>query len=220
MPVIFAELASSFRPSQVSDPNSSAAAANGQYMLITREAYDAVGGHAAIGNNLLEDVALARAVKQSGRKIFFRYAPDAVRTRMYRDFAQLHEGWTKNLVLLFPSSGRLAALRITEFLLIVIGFAIAVAGGARGHWWQASAAASVGLIVYALFLARIRRAHFRWDANLLALLGLPLFSYLLLRSARAHAKGGVHWKGRTYSKGGTHSKGRAHSDQEFLATGN
>jgi glycosyltransferase involved in cell wall biosynthesis len=208
MPVIFAELASSFRPSQVSDPNSSAAAANGQYMLITREAYDAVGGHAAIGNNLLEDVALARAVKQSGRKIFFRYAPDAVRTRMYRDFSQLREGWTKNLVLLFPSSGRLAALRITEFLLIVISFAIAVAGGARGHWRQTSAAASVGLIVYALFLARIRRAHFRWDANLLALLGLPLFSYLLLRSARAHAKGGVHWKGRTYS------------DEGFLATGN
>jgi glycosyltransferase involved in cell wall biosynthesis len=214
MPVIFAELASSFRPSQVSDPNSSAAAANGQYILITREAYDAVGGHAAIGNNLLEDVALARAVKQSGRKIFFRYAPDAVRTRMYRDFSQLREGWTKNLVLLFPSSGRLSALRITEFLLIVISFAIAVAGGAREHWRQASAAASVGLIVYALFLARIRRAHFRWDANLLALLGLPLFSYLLLRSARAHAKGGVHWKGRTYSKG------RTHSDQEFLATGN
>jgi cellulose synthase/poly-beta-1,6-N-acetylglucosamine synthase-like glycosyltransferase len=203
MPVIFAELASSFRPSQVSDPNSSAAAANGQYMLITREAYDAVGGHAAIGNNLLEDVALARAVKQSGRKIFFRYAPDAVRTRMYRDFSQLREGWTKNLVLLFPSSGRLSALRITEFLLIVISFAIAVAGGARGHWRQASAAASVGLIVYALFLARIRRAHFRWDANLLALLGLPLFSYLLLRSARAHAKGGVHWKGRTYSDEGS-----------------
>src|ERR1700688_3524967 len=70
MPVIFAELAVSFRPSHVSDPNSAAAAANGQYILITREAYDAVGGHAAIATRLLEDVALARAVKQSGRKIF------------------------------------------------------------------------------------------------------------------------------------------------------
>ena len=71
MPVIFAELAASYRPSQVSDPNSPAAAANGQYILITREAYDAVGGHAAIAANLLEDVALARAVKHFGRKIFF-----------------------------------------------------------------------------------------------------------------------------------------------------
>jgi len=45
----------------VSDPNSPAAAANGQYILVTREAYDAVGGHAAIATDLLEDVALARA---------------------------------------------------------------------------------------------------------------------------------------------------------------
>ena len=43
MPVIFAELAASFRPSQVSNPNSTAAAANGQYILIAREAYNAVG---------------------------------------------------------------------------------------------------------------------------------------------------------------------------------
>jgi len=87
MPVIFAELAAGYRPSQVSDPNSPAAAANGQYILITREAYDAVGGHAALAGNLLEDVALARAVKRSGRKIFFRYGGDAVRTRMYRSFS-------------------------------------------------------------------------------------------------------------------------------------
>ena len=133
MPVIFAELAASFRPSQVSDPNSPAAAANGQYILITREAYDAVGGHAAIAANLLEDVALARAVKRSGRKIFFRYGADAVRTRMYRSFAQLREGWTKNLALLFPSPVRLAALRALEFVLIVASLAIAIAAALRGH---------------------------------------------------------------------------------------
>src|ERR1700741_3185007 len=73
MPVIFAELARTYRPSDVSDPRSPAAAANGQYLLITRSAYDAVGGHAAIATTLLEDVALARAVKASGRTIFFRF---------------------------------------------------------------------------------------------------------------------------------------------------
>ena len=133
MPVIFAELAASFRPSQVSDPNSSAAAANGQYILIMREAYDAVGGHAAIASSLLEDVALARALKRSGRKIFFRYGGDVVRTRMYRSFAQLREGWTKNLALLFPAPLRLAALRASEFLLIVASFAIAIGNGLRGR---------------------------------------------------------------------------------------
>jgi glycosyltransferase involved in cell wall biosynthesis len=199
MPVIFAELAATFRPSQVSDPNSSAAAANGQYILITREAYDAVGGHEAVAACLLEDVALARAVKQSGRKIFFRYGADAVRTRMYRNFSQLREGWTKNLALLFSSPVRLATLRAVEFVLIVSSFAIAIASALHRHRQSAIITALLCVIVYTFFLARIRHAHFSWDANVFALFGLPLFSYLLLRSARAHAKGNVLWKGRTYS---------------------
>jgi hypothetical protein len=199
MPVIFAELASSYRPAAVSDPHSPAAAANGQYILISREAYNAVGGHAAVAGSLLEDVAIAQAVKRSGRKIFFRYGGDAVRTRMYRSFAQLREGWTKNLALLFPSPLRLAALRALEFVLIVASFAIAMANAGRGRWLSAVVAAALGLILYGLFLSRIRKAHFPWGANLLALVGLPLFSYLLLRSKRAHTNGSVPWKGRKYS---------------------
>jgi glycosyltransferase involved in cell wall biosynthesis len=202
MPVIFAELAVSFRPSQVSDPNSPAAAANGQYILIAREAYDAVGGHAAIAATLLEDVTLARAVKRSGRKIFFRYGGDAVQTRMYRSFAQLREGWTKNLALLFPSPARLAAQRAIEFVLIVASFAISLVSAFRGHLQPAALAGMLAIILYALFLKRIRRAHFAWDANLLALLGLPIFSYLLLRSKRVHTNGSVPWKGRKYSQEG------------------
>src|SRR5271170_3921789 len=208
MPVIFAELAASYRPSQVSDPNSPAAAANGQYILITRESYDAVGGHAAVAANLLEDVALARAVKQSGRKIFFRYAADAVQTRMYRNFAQLREGWTKNLALLFPAPVRLAALRAIEFALIAASAAVAVSAALRGRWQPAILATSLAVIMYGLFLKRISRAHFAWDANLLAVLGLPLFSYFLLRSKSAHATGTVAWKGRKYS-----------DERRLLATG-
>ena len=92
MPVIFAELAATYRPSLVSDPKSPAAAANGQYILIARETYDAIGGHAAVSGSLLEDVALAKAVKASGRKIFFRFGGDAVRTRMYRSFFPTSRG--------------------------------------------------------------------------------------------------------------------------------
>jgi glycosyltransferase involved in cell wall biosynthesis len=199
MPVIFAELAASYRPSQVSNPRSAAAAANGQYILITREAYDAVGGHAAVAGTLLEDVALAGSVKRSGRKIFFRYGGDAVRTRMYRSFAQLREGWTKNLALLFPSPVRLAVMRALEFVLIAASLAINLAAALRGRWQPAVVAGMLGAILYALFLARIRRAHFAWDANIFALFGLPAFSYLLLRSKSAHANGSVRWKDRKYS---------------------
>ncbi len=132
MPVIFAELASTFRPRDVCNPQSPIAAANGQYLLITREAYDAVGGHAAVANDLLEDVALARRVKQSGRRLRFRVARDAVRTRMYRTWPQMREGWTKNLALLFGRPGRLAALRSLEFVASVGAFTAAVVAFAIG----------------------------------------------------------------------------------------
>ena len=199
MPVIFADLASTYSPSRVSDPGSPAAAANGQYILISREAYDAVGGHAAVASSLLEDVALARLVKRSGRRIFFRYGADAVRTRMYRSFAQLREGWTKNLALLFPSPLRLALLRTTEFVLIGSSAAVATLAATNGRTTTAFATAILFVILYGLFLKRIRKAHFSWDANALALLGLPLFFYLLLRSTLFHKKGGVTWKGRQYA---------------------
>jgi glycosyltransferase involved in cell wall biosynthesis len=199
MPVIFAELAATYRPSLVSDPRSSAAAANGQYLLISREAYEAVGGHTAIAGSLLEDVALARNVKKSGRRIVFRYGADAVRTRMYRSFSQLREGWTKNLALLFASPVRLAVLRLLEFLLIVGITACGAAEIAGGRLRVGGFAATAATALYVTFLRRIRRAHFSWDASLLALLGLPIFSYLLLRSVLSYKRGGVRWKGRQYA---------------------
>jgi glycosyltransferase involved in cell wall biosynthesis len=208
MPVIFAELAFTFRPAQVSDPKSSAAAANGQYILITREAYDAVGGHSAVAGSLLEDVALARLIKRSGRPIWFRFAPDAVRTRMYRSFEQLREGWTKNLVLLFASPLRLAALRMIEFALIVGSSATAVEALLHAHERQATILGILAVILYVLFATRIRRAHFAWDSNLLAIIGLPLLSYLLVRSKIFHKRRNVSWKGRTYS-----------AETDLLATG-
>lgn len=205
MPVIFAELAARYPPSRVSDPRSSAAAANGQYLLVTREAYDAVGGHAAIAGSLLEDVELAGNVKKSGRRIFFRYGGDAVRTRMYRSFAQLREGWTKNLALLFSSPVQLAVLRLLEFLVIVGSIAISATAVAESRARVAVFTGATAIVLYMFLLLRIRRAHFSWQANGLALFGLPVFSYLLLRSVVSYKRGAVNWKGRPYNadrKGG------------------
>lgn len=205
MPVIFAELASVYRPSRVSDPASAAAAANGQYILVSRNAYEAVGGHAAIAGSLLEDVALARAVKASGRKIFFRYGGDAVRTRMYRGFVQLREGWTKNLALLFPSPVRLAVLRLVEFLLVVASAGIVVREALARRPFEEMAAALVFLAVGAAFVARISRAHFPARLTAPSLLGLPVFAYLLVRSAISYRQGNVAWKGRTYGSKTNHA---------------
>jgi len=198
MPVIFAELARTYQPSQVSDPKSDAAAANGQYLLVSREAYDAVGGHASVASSLLEDVALARAVKQSGRRIYFRYGGSAVRTRMYRSFAQLEEGWTKNLATLFRRPLRLAAIRLAEFSVLASGTAVAVMAASKGQSFVPLAAGIVAGVVYALFARRVRKAHFSWYSSALAIFGLPAFSYLLCRSQLFHKRGNVAWKGRIY----------------------
>ena len=197
MPVIFGELAATYRPKEVSDPNSLAAAANGQYLLLRRDAYDAVGGHAAIAKAILEDVELAQRVKRAGYRLQFRQS-DAVRTRMYRSFAQMWEGWTKNLALLFPNVRGLALRRATEFLLIVISVAGFVVAAINRDVMGMVSNGLIAVMVVSYFYRRILRAHFDWQSNVLAILGLPLFTILLLNSYISHQNGSVRWKGRSY----------------------
>ncbi len=219
MPVIFAELAAHYPPRKVRDPNSGQssrqsskqsskqgsrqgsgiAAANGQYILVRRAAYDAVGGHAAVATEILEDVALARLFRNAGRRLYFRYGGDAVRTRMYRNWAQLREGWTKNLALLFPRPGRLALQIVVVWFVAWFTIAIAATAALSRHFVWIAAAALLWLVCQLLVYRRIRAAHFTTVNNLLAIaVGLPMFAYLLLRSKKAHAIGQVSWKGRTY----------------------
>lgn len=193
LPVVFTELARQYPPSKVSDPTSSEAAANGQYILIHRQTYDAIGGHAAVASEILEDVALARRVKASGYKLRFRYS-ESVRTRMYRNFDQLREGWTKNLALLFPHPGRLAAKTLSLWIVLLTVFLLP----ASHDWWRKPEIVFWG-IWYIWLFERLKRANFPTSNTLWAVFcGMPMFSYLLLRSKRMHAKGSVSWKGRTY----------------------
>ncbi len=194
MPVIFAELAAQYPPHKVRDKTSGIAAGNGQYILVRRAAYEAVGGHTAVATEILEDVALARLFRNAGHCVYFRYGGDAVRTRMYRNWAQLREGWTKNLALLFPRPEFLAFQSFIVWFAAWSTLAIAVSGAASRHFvWILCAA--FWLLVY----RRIRAAHFTTANNLLAMaFGLPMFAYLLIRSKKAHASGQVSWKGRVY----------------------
>src|SRR5579859_3344136 len=99
MPLVFCELALAYPPAEVSDPAKRVAAANGQFLLFEREAYRRIGGHQAVRDKVLEDVELAFAAKRRKIGLRFRYADDAVATRMYRSSAAMIEGWTKNLAL-------------------------------------------------------------------------------------------------------------------------
>ena len=197
MPVVFAELAKTYRPKEVSDPASPAAAANGQYLLIRRDVYDAVGGHAAVAGAILEDVELARRVKRAGYRLQFRLA-DVVSARMYRSFPDMWEGWTKNLALLFPHPARLAFARMREFSLIALCVVVANLRWIGGDRLTGGIAAGIAILLLAVFWNRIRRAHFDWLSNTLAIFGLPLFAILLLNSDISHKRGSVKWKGREY----------------------
>lgn len=201
MPVVFAELAAQYPPRKVREQNSGVVAANGQYILVRRSAYDATGGHTAVATEILEDVALARRFRNAGYRVHFRYGGDAVRTRMYRNWPQLREGWIKNLALLFPRT-RFLALRILLSWSIAWS-SIAGAAGAAYSWSWTSTWIAIGIVATVLWILmyrRIRAAHFSTTNSLLAVtFGVPMFAYLLVRSNAAHARGKVSWKGRQYS---------------------
>jgi glycosyltransferase involved in cell wall biosynthesis len=180
MPVVFAELAAKYPLEEIRRQGSGTGAANGQYILVRRDVYEAVGGHRAVADQILEDVALARRFRAAEKRVYFRYGGDAVRARMYRGWDQMRDGWTKNLALLFPHP-------IARAVLLTA-------------WW-AIAWLTLPLLIPALALFwRIRRANFTLGTTLAATaLGSPLFAYLLLRSRAAHAARRVLWKGRAYT---------------------
>jgi glycosyltransferase involved in cell wall biosynthesis len=199
MPLVFAELAVAYPPQRVNIPEDRTAAANGQFMMVRQEDYFAVGGHRAVGRSVLEDVALASLFKRSRRTIRFRYAPDALATRMYRTTAAMLEGWTKNLALLFPMPIPMALIALLVFLLAV-GLPLLALGDPFLVSWQRAVIWIVWFRGLWGFFSRVSKSNFPILDRFLALLGIPLFAWLLVRSyIQVRVLKKVAWKGRTYS---------------------
>ena len=151
------------------------------------------GGHKAVGKEVLEDVALTRLMKRGKRAIRFRYAPDALSTRMYRSTGAMVEGWTKNLALLFPNVLGMAAIR-TLVLGLMVGIPVVALvypflnGLQRGLLWV------VWLRGVWFFYARVSKSNFPVGDIALSVLGVPLFVYLLLTSymqVKVNKRGGM-----------------------------
>ena len=203
MPVVFAELMRVYQPDRINDPSDPAVAANGQYILVRRKVYESLGGHTAVATCVLEDVELARLFKLTGHRIWFRQGIGLVKTRMYRSFSAMWEGWTKNLALLFHRPVYLALLRLLEFCTITGTLAAGALLITQHRFLPGLAFLGISTLFYLLFLMRLWKAQFPWSANLMALFGLPLFAALLLRSyLHSSVYGAVNWKGRRY----THSE--------------
>lgn len=214
IPLVYTELARRFRFEEVSDPHSPAAAANGQYMLIRRNVYDAVGGWASVRSEVLDDVALARRVKQAGFKILFLPGAAWAKTRMYRRFGQMWRGWTKNLFLLYGSDRkiiaatvlRLAALICLPYaLLVVLALAAILIGllktpvAAAMLGMGAAACATVVLILQRRYRRELASQGFSGGLSVWLAPGAMLLSLILLNSLWTWRRGGgIEWKGRVY----------------------
>jgi len=197
MPLVFSELASVYPPAQVNDPAKRVAAANGQFLMVEREAYFALGGHRIVGRSVLEDVDLAFHVKRSKRDIRLRYAPDALSTRMYQGFGDMVEGWSKNLVLLFPHALALAAWRTLDIALLLLPVLLFVFPYLV-FWKETVLVLLWGRNLWR-FYARVARSNFGFIDCALSALALPLFIVLLVRSWAMHKIfHQVAWKGREY----------------------
>ena len=89
------ELMRQYPPIRANGLKKRRAFANGQFMLFTRDTYDAVGGHAAVHGALLEDLALARLVVSCRRNVGVFLAAGLFHCRMYADWAQFRRGWKR-----------------------------------------------------------------------------------------------------------------------------
>ena len=197
MPLVYSELASVYRMAEVNDPNKRLAAANGQFLMVEREAYFAVDGHRGVGKSVLEDVDLAYAVKRSGKGIWFRYAPDALSTRMYFGFSDMVEGWTKNLALLFPHALTLAAWRLLDVALLLLP--ILLIPMAYRPLWEKGVILALWVRTLLRYYTRVRRSNFSALDCATSVFALPLFIGLLVWSwVRHRVLHQVAWKGREY----------------------
>lgn len=195
IPFVYTRLAQKFSYAQVSDPHSPAAAASGQYLLLRRDEYQRIGGHAAVAGEVLEDVALARIAKQAGVGLHFDSGQGIMRVRMYRTFGAMWQGWAKNL---YPLMGGTSRAVGRELFRVVPWIPLLILPLTPLHliWGALAIALLAGR--HAAYAADLRRNRFPGGLALYYLPGVLLYAAALLNSEWRYARGSVAWKGREY----------------------
>jgi hypothetical protein len=170
-------------------PRGSLAAANGQLMVVDREAYERAGGHAAVRDAVLEDIALLRAIKRTGGRGVVADGTGVATCRMYTGWADLRDGYTKSLWSAFGSPagaatvvGLLSALYLVPPLAALLGSRVGLLGYAAGVAGRAVVARRVG--------GRV------WPDSLAHPVSIAVFGWLTAQSWRRRAQGRLSWKGR------------------------
>src|SRR5216683_7582181 len=193
IPYIYLRLAKRFSYEKVNDPTSPAAAANGQFLMMRRDVYDAIGGHSSVAGEVLEDVALAMRVKAAGHRIWFGSGKGIVCVRMYRSFQAMWQGWKKNLYRLMGGTPG-AVFREMESSLPWIPLLLIVAG------LKYPFLLFLGVL---LLIARqtshgldLARNQYRFSFIFYYVPAVALYVAVLWASYRSHVKGRIQWKGR------------------------
>ncbi len=189
----------------VQAPQSGEAVATGQFMLLARAAYEAVGGFAAVRDAICEDVALARLLKRRGHRVLLEDGSELLATRMYCGWRTLRPGIAKNLSEMLGGPGRTLATALIAVALAwaAVGVpALDIVGCLKGVSGAAAALApalAASCAAFGLHLAGA--AHFRIPLfyGLLFPLGYTAGAIIALDSVRWRLAGRVHWKGRVYS---------------------
>jgi cellulose synthase/poly-beta-1,6-N-acetylglucosamine synthase-like glycosyltransferase len=174
-------------------------AANGQLLLIRRSALTAVGGWAAVRTALVDDMALCRAVKRSGRRVVFADGDQMADCRMYPDATSLWRGFAKNF---YEGIGGnpvalivVMTLHLMLFVAPFVALPVAVVLGNRGL----AAAAAVGVAAnLCLRLIMALRYHHSPVSVLLHPVAVVAMMGVLLNSFRWSRRGDIRWRGRSY----------------------
>jgi len=210
MPLVMTALSVGFSPRKVNNPKRRDAIANGQFILLKRSVYDAIGGHAGVKDSIVEDKVISQQVKWNGYRLIVADGTKVAQTRMYTSLPEMWEGWTKNIylglrdqagLLWLGAFGAFLAFMSSLFLPLwpLLGMIGYLNGG--GRMALTVTAEALALWAYLIFVrAQIaRRMNISRGYALTTPLGAAVFAAMMIVSMWKVISGkGVTWKGRTY----------------------
>jgi hypothetical protein len=173
------------------------AAAGGQFLVLTRAGYDRAGGHAAVRDAVLEDVALARAVKHAGGRIAIADGSPIASCRMYTSWSELVAGYSKSLWAAFGPPPATAAVMIVLLVLYAVPPLLVVGAVALGAWsWAVAGALGYLLGVAGRVASGSATAARVWPDALGHPVSIALFAWLIARSHILRRRHVLRWKDR------------------------
>jgi len=207
-PVCGAVMALWFNPRRVNDPTSAASYANGAFMLMTRDNYNAIGGHEAVKTELNEDIQMARLTKQLGRRLYVTHNDGLYVTRMYSSLSEAWRGWSR---IFFGSFGCLRRLLISLIVLVVmsvlpfVSLAVSAAGWlfsgdqSRRDWMLVLISSLILVITLESVVYRLMKLLQtpRWTFITYPL-GAVLALGMLINAMTKYAGASTTWRGTTY----------------------